>query len=194
MKKLFCTVISSFVVIVFAVVLSGCSGNTNKNNSNEQPKTSVTDKVSDNDDANRVLSDDIQDYTVVTDKNTPLKVNELSSKDYSDLLDHIKSYGSLSSDVFKISYLKSWCSSIEFRQFNVDSSDSEKTEPYYYCIFSDADNGDVAYLIFGEIVTGESDKTYSCASYVTANKNEISEYPDSSFDWYSYICDSDLSS
>ena len=141
-----------------------------------------------------MLSDDIQDYTVVTDKNTPLKVNELSSKDYSDLLDHIKSYGSLSSDVFKISYLKPWCSSIEFRQFNVDSSDSEETEPYYYCIFSDADNGDVAYLIFGEIATGESDKIYSCASYVTANKNEVSEYPDSSFDWYSYICDSDLSS
>ena len=194
MKKLLCTVISTFVLIAFAVVLSGCSGNTNKNNSNEQPKTSVTEKVSDNDDANRVLSDDIQDYTVVTDKNTPLKVNELSSKDYSDLLDHIKSYGSLSSDVFKISYLKPWCSSIEFRQFNVDSSDSEETEPYYYCIFSDADNGDVAYLIFGEIATGESDKIYSCASYVTANKNEVSEYPDSSFDWYSYICDSDLSS
>lgn len=77
MKNLFCTVISTFVVIAFAIVLSGCSGDTNKNNSNEQPKTSVTEKVSDNDDANRVLSDDIQDYTVVTDKNTPLKVNEL---------------------------------------------------------------------------------------------------------------------
>lgn len=191
MKKYLCTIISTFAVIVLVVLLSGCSGNTNKNNSNEQPKTSVTEKVSDND-ANRVLSDDIQDYTVVTDKNTPLKVNELSSKDYNDLLDHIKSYGSLSSDVFKISYLKPWCSSIEFRQFDADSSDNKETEPYYYCIFSDADNGDVAYLIFGEITTGESDKTYSCASYVTANKNKVSEYPDSSFDWYSYICDSDL--
>lgn len=192
MKKYLCTIISTFVVIAFVVLLSGCSENTNKNNSNEQPKTSVTEKVSDNDDANRVLSDDIQDYTVVTDKNTPLKVNELSSKDYIDLLDNIKSYGSLSSDVFKISYLKPWCSSIEFRQFNADSSDNKGTEPYYYCIFSDTDNGDVAYLIFGEISTGESDKIYSCASYVTANKNEVSEYPDSSFDWYSYICDSDL--
>lgn len=191
MKKYLCTIIPTFVIIVLVVLLSGCSGNTNKNNSNEQPKTSVTEKVSDND-ANRVLSDDIQDYTVVTDKNTPLKVNELSSKDYNDLLDHIKSYGSLSSDVFKISYLKPWCSSIEFRQFNADSPDNKETEPYYYCIFSDADNGDVAYLIFGEITTGESNKTYSCASYVTANKNKVSEYPDSSFDWYSYICDSDL--
>lgn len=194
MKKHFCAVISTFVVIAFVVLLSGCSGNTNKTNSNEQLKTSVTEKVSDNDDADRVLSDDIQDYTVVTDKNTPLKVNKLSSKNYTDLLDHIKSYGFLNSDAFKISYLKPWCSSIEFRQFNVDSSDNKETEPYYYCIFSDVDNGDVAYLIFGEIATSESDKTYSCASYVTANKNEISEYPDSSFDWYSYICDSDLPS
>ena len=188
----------SYLSIVLAIALSvtafaGCSGNETADSSQSSTVALATETsaADNNSKSDAKLSEDVKDYTIVKDKNTPLKVNDISNDDFNILLDSVRSYSYLSSDLFKITNLESLCSNPEFRQISVKTSDSDGEDLYYYCVFHNTGNDEIVYLIFCEVALDNSDKTYACANYVTKLDDTITTYPENSFDWYSCIAESD---
>lgn len=187
MRK-YCLFLITAAVLSFAVFV-GCSNN--KTSDSSQATTSAALTETSTESSSATLSENVKDYTIVKNENTPIKVNDLSADNYNIMLESVRNYRGLSSDLFKITNLESLCSSPEFREISVKSSDSNEDDLYYYCAFHNTSNNEVAYLIFSEITLSDSDKTYACGNYVTKLDDTITTYPEDSFDWYSCIADSD---
>lgn len=130
----------------------------------------------------------INDFDIITDKETPLKTSKLNKERYLSLISTIDGMMYLSSRTFCLVDLTIYDEWIQFREFN---SNGMNDDSQYYCVFEDED--EKAYLFFKPFY-----KTQTITKYIRINSyGEWKIMDDAGWrketlpDWFSVVVSAD---
>lgn len=175
MKKLFILFVAALVVIT-----SGCNGNIvskNTNNASSGGNDVSIDKNTKETHLKKYTKDNIYDNYKVKKENEPLKKIVLNDESYKKLLNDCKIYSRMSSDCFRIEYVKERYGIGELREINFEN------DKMFYCIFSNEKDNKRQYLFFDYLEEDLFD--WRCCENLSINNKANVHYSDSTY--YKYI-------